>query len=395
VARVAHQAAPAQLDLILEHLDELAFLLSRRRQALHSVRFTLRARRDLEERILAHRDALWVAAEGARAPLEAALHSDPEHAAAAAAALLAFDDPKAIDAVLSRCGGEPAPALGQLGEAFRLFAAERALRALFARANEPAWTLSALDVAAFRRIPVQGLGLPPGESTPAAQAVFWRAIARTGLALERQALEAAWAHDDPALRDAAFWAAAWRGERDLSTVVRDRVVSGSPDPVAVRWLGVLGNAEDLEVLEALCRTPSSRDAALEAIGRLGVPRGADILLAAMKERESAASATLGFRALTGIEPPPLPLEAPTDFDGEFVDPLPDVGKAEAAWQRQTREIGRARRWRGGREASPRRLFDRDIDLLTRHDITLRERAIERAEIDLELEALEAGTRAPA
>lgn len=75
-------------DLIEEHLDELAFLWGQRRAAIGSPDYTVRAFRELEERIEGHARGVLVAGDAARELLEAGLTAKDPLAVFASAYLL-------------------------------------------------------------------------------------------------------------------------------------------------------------------------------------------------------------------------------------------------------------------------------------------------------------------
>ena len=393
MARVEYKRPAPLEDVLEEHLDSLEFLLGQRRSSLRSLNYTLRARCDLEERILAHHDALVVASLGGRAALlRALLEGTDEQAASSMTVFLALDEPDTIDAVLTRCAKEPDPPSVPFLEAFRIFAGTHAIRTLLKLGAQPEWSLFALDVAAFRRLPITNIGASARSPHAGSRAVFWRAAARAGFDLGREVLEAAERDPSSEVRDAAYWAAAWRGEREAASLARQRATGPMADCVAIGWLGALGDAQDLGILAPLAEDPALNDVALEAIGRLGAAEGAQILLSAMQSPARAHAAALGFHALTGIALPRVKDVKPSTFEGEFEDPLPDVQRAEAVWRSQAPKARKHPYWRCGREASPAHLFDRDLDLLARHDITVRHRALAHGGIDLELEGLERGER---
>lgn len=335
-------ARPAVPDVLLEHLEELAFLWIQRRGLLFSDDVPLRRMPAHDERIEAHQDGLRI---GGAASVEVAAplleDGNPWLAAAALWTWLSIGEPQAA-AAFARLDGMPP----ELDRAWR-----EALR----------WTGPAVGERLFasgsvRRLPARALALAiePLASQGRLEPAIADHAARSEDARVRAALARvlAWpgtgtiagAHlpgltmdADPEVRRRARWS---EGLRDAAAAVSRlrRAKAEQVDAHGCRMLGLLGEREDAATLARLAEDDRLRPAALLALGDLGTRDAVETLLrvCAVPDEAVQAEAIAGLeRALgplapgEGEEPPPSPVEA-----------------ARQRWMQVTERIGESRACRG-------------------------------------------------
>jgi hypothetical protein len=210
-----------------------------------------------------------------------------------------------------------------------------------------------------------------------------------------RAIAAAVEAPDPEVRRAGLEAAALLAVPGLIRHCRSAAAREvDPDPEAVLFLGVLGEEEDLELLESLLGRPEMAPFSVAAMGAMGRVQGIPLLLELMEDDALGIPATSAYKRITGARdvegeasfPPP---EVPEGED-EPEDLPPDPEKARADWEKRKESMGAETTWQMGLPASvDRLLLDRDtLALEARRDLYLRFKAQNGAKMqDLELEAL--------
>lgn len=352
-------------DLLQVHAEDLAHLWGQRRAALFSPRQTLREFTDLNERIEAHTQGLLVAPpEDLRALLQPGLAApDRDDAFAAAYALLRAADHSSTRAVMiefSRASGE---SLAGLRDALGFappaaFAAE--VQSAFEQAKPLTAASAAVVLANHRQLDRDSLRLSRliEDDDPLVCELAWRATAAADGTGRRNAEERPYdrgtQHAAPGVRDAAWGAMTWAGSTD--TLPRLREVAASGDAVAIRWLAVLGQLEDVPRLkEAVLATDDPR-ARCALLARFGHPMALNALLRWMEDDDIALASFAGeaFTRLTGHDirgerrRMPVPDDA-DDFEREMAPDvwLPDVTKARALLDRHGGAWAQGQRWCNG------------------------------------------------
>jgi hypothetical protein len=345
--------APILVDVVREHLDEVTFLSIQRRKLLFSPDVPLASLRRHEERIAAHRDGL---AEGIPVSLELAWEriagDDPWDVSAAVQAWLALGNPAPESVVehLNKAGEEALP--GWV-EAFRRSPVER-LTTLFPEgptgAEAPRVVSLLLDAWGWHGL-LPGLRIPDFSRNEDAR--IRRSLARVlgwfrGPAQVEDVLGRLM--DDPVeeVRRVALWSDALHRPSEAAARCRAALRTGSADPFAVRVLGLLGGAEDVDSISCLLGSVEGNPAAARALGDLGIPSVVDQLIDLLDRederlREAAAD---GLRTILGDLPDPqrarLPGELPPEE--ETVDPE----RLRAWWIDARRGFGNGRRCLRGR-----------------------------------------------
>jgi hypothetical protein len=158
-----------------------------------------------------------------------------------------------------------------------------------------------------------------------------------------------------------------------------------PAAETVQFLGVVGEPDDLPVLEQALREPDLAPAALQAMADLGMPELLPAVLGALETPELGPAAAAAFTQITGIDVPRAPAPPAVSDD----DPPPDAARAAAEWERIRDRFGRGRRHQHGRDvdAQPLREALDELPLRSRRLVYLRHRLRHPgATPDLELEA---------
>ena len=381
-------------ELLQIHADELAFVWGQRRAALHSAEQTQRDFADLTERVEAHTQGLLCAPPGALlellSPGLAADPADADQSFASAHGLLRAGAPAGQQAVIAAFARAHGPTLQGLREALCLAAPAPVageMQSALDHAPPATAAAAAAVLAAHQLLPAASPRLarlledPDGPTA----ALAWRAA----LLADRRARDAAptrpfaqaVAHDDDSVRDAAWAAVAWAGHRASRSTLRQRASAG--DAVALRWLAVLGEAEDVGAVQSgvLGLADGARRCAL--LARHGHPAGLNALLRWMQEPNEATAVAAGeaFEIITGVDVrgPRRPLTPPDgadDFEREMA-PLawfPDPAKARAALECQSPAWAAGVRWRRGLCVDPEPDADaavRALDMQARWDMAAR------------------------
>jgi uncharacterized protein (TIGR02270 family) len=388
---------PVFPDIVEEHFDELEFLWEQREAGLFSADWTLMDLAEHEERAEAHLDGLRLSElHGVELAQERITDDDPSSAAAATLILHDAGGPEHRELILSSLGTAGPGAVEGIRWGLRQFdpgALGDSLHDLLEH-EEKYRAATAAHVLSFWRLPVAGLESLLGQDDSVTRILALGAAGRLG-ELYPKAIAAAVEAPDPEVRRAGLEAAARLGVPGLVRHCRAAATrEADPDPEAVYFLGVLGEREDLGLLEALLDHPGMAPFAVAALGAMGRVEGIPILLGLMEDEALAVPATSAYKRITGAgdvegEAPFPPPEVPEGED-EPEDLPPDSEKARADWENRKGSMGPEVPWQMGIAVPPEQ-FPQDRDTLTleaRKDLYLRLRARGGSAVpDLELEAL--------
>jgi uncharacterized protein (TIGR02270 family) len=379
-------------DVVEEHFDELDALWEHRETNLFTPDWTLEHLAFHEERAEAHLDGLRISelhgVDLARGKLTSGA---PSAATAAAFVLWQSGDGDARNLLLEQFRKGAPPVRDGIRLAFRhLSAAELRQPLLDEMAGDAAVAAAAADVLAFHRS-----SLPPfdhllGDSDPT---IVHQALGAAGRArrLHPQDFGRASRHSDPSVRLAAFQAAARAGLADLADTCRGAAAQG--DAVGLAFLGTLGNAGDVGLVERAVRNPELAIVAVSTIGAMGRVQSIPLLLELMADKQLGVAATAAYKRITGAarvegdKPFPPPKVAEGEDEEEALPP--DPARAKADWQDRQPAMTPDRAWQGGIGIADGMMpigFN-DLPLATRRDVYLRLRARAASVPDIELEAL--------
>lgn len=371
---------PQLLDI---HAEDLAFLWSQRRDALDSPEQTLRDFAGLTERIEAHIQGLLVAPPDALAArLQTALESgDRDDVFAAAIAALRCGDAAAASSVIVEFSRAAGPALLGLRDALGQAGASRfagELSNALANARPAVAAAAAVALANHKRLAPDAPGLErlllaeDGAVCAQAWAAAWRAdrhlavaqAATTQSATAQAATRAgnaprpyreALVRPEAAIRHEAWASAAWSGFAQAITPLRKAAADG--DTVALRWLCVLGTAEDTKAIGAATMALADAAARCAALARFGHPAVLPTLVRWM-EGDDAVQAHAAGQAFTritgtGIQGERRTLPVPDDADDidREMAPLvwmPDAAKARRILEEHGPKWSTGTRWCAGR-----------------------------------------------
>jgi uncharacterized protein (TIGR02270 family) len=352
-------------DLLQVHAEDLAFLWGQRREVLTSPRHTLREYGELNERLEAHVQGLLIARPAALvAMLQPQLAGpDRDEAFAAAYALLRLAEAESTHAVVvefSRAGG---PALAGLRDALSL-----APHALFAGEMQSALDQAKPITAVSAAVVLANHRLLNGHSPRLAQLLAdadagvcelaWRTLPVAD-AVERQPppkrpFKHALAHAEPAVRSAAWAAAAWSGQARAMPLLRQMAAEG--DAVALHWLAVLGGEEDATLLQRATLVIQDAAQRCALLARYGHPSVLNALVHWMDGADEmlAVASREAFTRITGadIRGKRKTLSVADDAD-EFTREmapdvwLPDGAKARALMERHRADWSAGSRWCNG------------------------------------------------
>jgi len=360
----AELGGPALPEVLEEHLDELRYLSIQRRKLLFSPEIPLGRLEPHEQRIAAHLDALAIGGAASALLAEARLSADePWTLYAAVRAWLGVCRP-ARDVALERLAAIPSEAHAGLREALRALSAERVLE-LFP-ADEIARLPDSLKAPAVDALGWHGALTPQAraESARAASDELRVALARhlghSGAARRTdEILESLLASTNASVARRALWSLAELDAAAGLALARERIACAEPDAVALRIVGLLGDARDLPRLAAALERDPSRLAGLCAIGELGVVGGLELLgpwvesadegacLAALTALERIVGALPAARAVERARE----LDAPAQSGASFLlAAAREAGTRLPVGERQLR--GRSLQWRGAGDEEP-------------------------------------------
>ena len=381
-------------DIAEEHFEELQFLWSQRRNALHSAAYTMLEIGRLEERIEAHVQGLLVLGE--HLPEFVALglaSSDSMPAFAAAYALLRLGSETALERVRTALLQAEGNRLEGIREALAHGPAQPLiplLQSLFISAAPPL-AVAAGEALAFHRAlqlsPEQLLPLLRDEA-PAVRRGAWRIAAYGGMALQPALYDIALRDGDPGVKAAALTAAAWNGYGGWLTYCRALADTPEPDGVpAIAMLAAVLPPQEYKAVTALAALPAFGPERHQIAAAFGHPVMIDFLLAEMESADPATAAGAGaaFSRMLGIAVesgrratlPPADGKQVDEFEAEFLDevPLPDVTHAREHWERVRPRLAHATRVAHGVDVSGginRETFGL-LDMASRRELCLRAR----------------------
>lgn len=381
-------------DIAEEHFDELQFLWTQRRQALHSSAYTMREMAHLEERIEAHLQGLLVLGPHLGDFVAAALASSDSMAVFAAAyALLRSGTAEALQRVRNALLEAEGKRLDGIREALAHGPAQpliSLLQSLFVSAPPPL-AVAAGEALVFHRalqaLPEQLSPLLRDEA-PAVRRGAWRIAAYAGMAIAPALYDIALGDDDPDVRTAALTAAAWSGYGGWLTYCRALADAPAPDGVrAIAMLAAVLPPQEYRAVTALAALPAFGPDRHQIAAAFGHPVMIDFLLTEMESADPATAAGAGaaFGRMLGVPvesgrratlPPPNG-EAVDEFEAEFLDEvqLPDVPRAREHWERVRPQLAHATRVAHGLDVSAginRETFGL-LDMASRRELCLRAR----------------------
>ena len=357
VARARHIA-----DLLQVHFEDLAFLWGQRREALGSRRHTLREYGELNERIEAHMQGLLVASPAELIGwLQPRLSDvDRDEVFASAYALLRLSDVAATHAVVVEFSRAAGPALAGLRDALglaphALFAAE--MRSALDQAKPPTAAAAAVVLANHRLLDGHSARLAQLLADPDAGVceLAWRAAAladsKVAPELPKRPFNQALAHAAAPVRSAGWGAAAWTAQARAMPLLRQLAASG--DVVALHWLAVLGDEEDVALLHSAALAMDDVVARCQLVARFGHPSALNALMHWMADADMMLAVAAGeaFTRITGVDirgerrVQPVPDDA-DDFTREMAPDMwmPDIPKARALMERHGAEWAAGTRW---------------------------------------------------
>ena len=345
------------MDILEEHLEELAWLWPLRQTMLASGEHDLVALGRVERRIAAHADALVLAGEIAMPLLEQAIEGDEGSAAAAAHVLLSMRRPDASELVLKALPAAAGPARTGLRVGMRAGPKDILTEELtrLAREAAPAIAVIAADVLAFRGAP------PPSperivdfiqDQDPEVRCTGWRLVGLVRAGLAPKLYSQAMSDSAPGVRDAALRAGAWCGLSGVLTIARQLAANpNAADLEPYYLLAALGTAADLPIMAQLGAAVALGPPRFHLLGAYGNSALVPQVVAALASEDPATAAAAGaaFRKLTGVELDTLARAAADgdgdEFEAEFADDVavPDPEQGRRVWEDLKPRLGQAAR----------------------------------------------------
>ena len=387
---------PVFIDIVEEHFDELDFLWEQREANVYTPDWTLRQLAEHEERVEAHLDGLRVAELHAIDLARERIGDGTSAAAAATFVLWEAGEPEYLDLVFSHLGGDDVAITDGVRSALRHGDVKRMkaplLQLVTGTATAPA--AAAADVLAFHRQPVAPLEQLMRSAGPWERTLALGAAGRLRR-LRDQDLAEALEHPEPAVRLAAMQAGARAAIPGLAARCRSAASRGTdPDADALAFLGVLGEPQDLALMQKAVARKDLAEAALRGVGAMGNVQAIPSLIELMADKALGVFATAAYRRITGAtnvegeRPFPPPPVAEGEDEEEALPP--DPAKAADDWRKRSNAMPADQAWQAGLAVNETVLangFDR-LPLESRRDVYLR--LCHRSEggvPDLELEAL--------
>jgi len=369
--------AKAQIidDLLEVHFEELAFLWERRIEAICSPIYTLRAFRELDERIDAHTSGLLVGGKTGLPLLEQGLaDKDPSNVFAAAYALLRLGDAEAANTVIDRFMEAEGDTLAGLRRALAHAPLNGTAEALqdAAAGAPPVRAVAACEILAFHgQLEVGSPRLKEliQDKSPSIRAAAWRVIglldsipeaSMAASVTATRPYSAAIKDQDTRVRIAALGAAAWTRQKWLLEHCRSCAATECDEQLqALVLVAVLGDESDMVRMISAGRLNSLGPGRFRILGAYGHPNVVDQLLTALDDEDpfTSVAAGLAFTKITGVDIesddvvtiPPKEEQDPDEIDEEFLDELvlPDPEKARAHWAEASSSYGQGSRWSRG------------------------------------------------
>ena len=379
-------------DVLEEHLDELQFLWSLRRDGLRSPTLTRRDLGRLEARIEAHADGLLVARGDLPELVGDALGSDDPLASFAAGFVLLRSGPAGARMVLEAflaAGEEGREGLSEALSHGSLREVRDDLAACVTSA-EGGLAVAAATALAIQRAP----RVPSARDTrfledpdPRVRLSGWRLLPFLQEPPRAEVFRRGVEDDDPAVSREAVLAAAWFGAPLALETCRERARSDREDSGEwLRLVAVLGDDSDLAFVLSAAGGAGGGRSGPRALGALGHPRGVDLLLETMRDADPARSAAAGeaFHKVTGFDASSDEKSPVRDggasgdeLEEEFLEEvtLPDAEGARAFWSTSKGAFAGGTRWCLGHDVSagcPGAL-PADLDMESCREVRLRGR----------------------
>lgn len=381
-------------DIAEEHYEELQFLWTQRRNALHSSAYTMREMGMLEERIEAHTQGLLVLGDHLLEFVEPGLAADDELPAFAAAhVLLRLGTPDAITRVRDAFVAADGKRLDGLRQALSHGPAQPLipeLQRLFTSAPPPIAVAAGEALAFHRALNAGAEQLLPllRDEHPAVRRGAWRIVTYCALGVSAAVYDAGLRDDDPAVQQAALGAGAWNGYPGWVAYCQALAAKPSPDGVEpIAMLAAILPVQEYQTVSRLASTPEFGPARYRIAAAFGHPIMVDFLLREMENPNAASAAgagaafgkMLGFAVESGrrVTVPPPNGEEPDGFEAEFLDEvnLPDVPRARQHWEKVRPQLANAVRIARGLDVSAgitRETFS-VLDMQSRRELCLRAR----------------------
>lgn len=373
------------IDIIEEHLEEADFLSQQRGNALDDRVYNLSRLAELEERLLAHLDGLFLAEADAWNFLNPKLiKGERGEAFAAAYVALAIGEVGYRNELTTALDQAEGPALEGITEALRHSPssdAEQIFRPRLGDAN-PLVRAIAIDVLSFRRAVLDPklLELALLDNDPAVVVAAVRAVGRLRIRPLMPRLEGLLGSDNPHVRPAAVTAALLVG--NVKALAHCRAViktKGEEVTDALTLIGLAGQAEDIGLLVETLNQPELARSAASALGWLGYASTVDALILRAADPTLSRLAGDAIARITGLNlekdhlvattpPPPTsttaaPSTALAADDDDFVEdpdeglPWPDPGRLMSWWKTNAARFATTIRYRNGKSYSRQVLID--------------------------------------
>jgi uncharacterized protein (TIGR02270 family) len=378
-------------DLLQTHLDDLAFLASQRRQALASRQHTLKGFGEINDRIDAHLQGLRVAPASHLLPwlTEKLSSAERDEAFAAAHVLLRLDEAEAAQAVLIAFSRSKGATLAGLRDALSLAPLARTgaeVQSALAHAKPEVAVAAAVVLANHRALDVHEARLASWLQDEDAELALWawRAVHLADVAAKSpppmRPLKAGVTHASPAVRHAAWHAAAWIAPAQTLAALRQK--AQGEDPVAWHWLAVLGGPDDAPLIQHAVKATPQAQGQCALLARYGHPMGLNALLRWMDTGDVPLAVAAGeaFTRITAWdirgERRPLPVSDDADDFARAMAPdvwVPDAARARSLMEQQGQRWQEGTRWCLGKrldgEVSGDLLLQ--LDLEARWDVAAR------------------------
>jgi hypothetical protein len=341
---------PVVPNVLVEHLEEVAYLLIQRRKLLFSPEIPLRRLKEHDGRIEAHLDGLR---EGGSASVQIAENKleeeDPWLLCAAARVWITQSEPSATK-VMERLKGVSAETSAAWKEALRSLpreVIERVLPAKYGASLPPVVLEIAVDAWGWHRL------ISPDLATRLTEAANPRVRFAAARHIDDSRTTAKLLNDaDPFVRRAGLWNVALKDARAAVERSHQAVRAAEPDPFAARVLGLCGDSNDARSLLPLLTHKTLGPAAMAALRDLACPRFSEALLDHLETDDEAVAAAAGeaFASLVGRLPEMEPEKQPP----------PGMSRARFQWQEarpkldlNTRRLhGEAFPWQGNPADEP-------------------------------------------
>ncbi|MEM9801708.1 MAG: hypothetical protein AAGA20_15385 [Planctomycetota bacterium] len=388
--------APAMIDVVEEHFDELDWMSEHREANLFTPDWTLAHLAYHEERMEAHLDGLRIANEvGLDLAREHLPADEPSAATAAALVLMAGGRTDDVDLVLREFAEGDEPVVDGIRIALRYHGTDGVvdrLREIAAGDSELA-AVAACDVLAFQREASFAAARFLSSEEELVRRLGLGALGRTGQ-LTREQLATSLDDAEENVRRTALYEAARAGVDGLADLCRARALRATdPDPACVRFLGTLGAPEDVERIIATLERSEVAASAVAALGAAGRVEAVPLLLELFEDETLGPDAVRAYCRITGADDVeghlPIPRRPVEEGEDEREALPPDPEKARRDWEQRRDAMDPSVAWQSG-EAVPSGALSSGLDRLpleSRADVVMRVRASAGGSVpDVELEA---------